>query len=465
MDDNFLLNTPLSQRLFHECAQRLPVIDYHNHLNVHDLAGRRSFQNLAQLWLTGDPYKHRAMRICGVAEKYITGEASELEKFDAWMCTLPKLIGNPLYDWSILEMKRVFGIELKPGVTDSRHLWEETGQLLAQPEFSAPGLLEKFHVEYASPCALLTEELEPFSEFAALNGPSYFGPALAPSLRGDNLVDVNIQTLDALEQITQMRVTSLEEYFCAIEKRLDEFEQAGCRFSDHALDDGFIYLQDDGRDEERFQALRQGEELEQDDSKRLSCAVLKFLASSYARRNWTMQLHIGARRSTSSRLRALAGPAGGFAGIGSCCDVRSLTCMLDEFEKGRWGMPRIILFTLNPADNAVMSVLSGSYSQDGVSGKITQGPAWWWCDHLYGMREVFENISAFGVLSTFVGMTTDSRSLLSFVRHEYFRRALCGWIGDKAEKGEMEASKDMLRTLVEDICYNNAKKLLLNKSI
>ena len=171
-----------------------------------------------------------------------------------------------------------------------------------------------------------------------------------------------------------------------------------------------------------------------------------------------MQLHIGAQRYTSTRLRKLAGPAGGFAGIGNCCDIRSLTQMLDEFEQGVNGMPKVILFTLNPADNAAMSVLSGSYSGDGVEGNVQQGPAWWWCDHLYGMREVLETISSFGVLSTFVGMTTDSRSILSFVRHEYFRRVLCGWLGGKAANGEITASYEALRKLVEDICYYNAKK-------
>ena len=200
--------------------------------------------------------------------------------------------------------------------------------------------------------------------------------------------------------------------------------------------------------------------MEKEDQIRLTSDILRFLAGAYARRGWTMQLHIGAQRNTSTRLRTIAGPAGGFAGIGSGCDVSSLTGMLDDFEQGPHGLPRVILFTLNPADNAVMSVLSGSYSQDGIIGKVQQGPAWWWCDHLYGMREVFESISASGVLSTFIGMTTDSRSLLSFVRHEYFRRALCGWIGEKAARGEFPAEESLLKTLVENVCYRNAKNVV-----
>lgn len=450
MDENFLLNTPLSQRLYHECAKSLPIIDYHNHLDVNDLAADRKFDDLAQLWLLSDPYKHRAMRICGIEERYITGDALPYEKFCKWMEVLPRLIGNPLYDWSILEMKRVFGIELVPGRTEAGQLWDQTRELLQQPEYSALSLLDRFQVEYAAPCASLTDDLSVFGNFKKI----------APSLRGDNIVAVNCKTMEELEALTNRPIETLEDYFAAVTLRLQAFAEAGCRFGDHALDNGFAYREDDGKNRERFRSLRQGRTLKEEDRGFLSSAVLSFLAGEYAKRGWTMQLHIGAQRETSSRLRALAGPAGGFAGIGSGCDVKALTHMLDSFEKSAAGLPKTILFTLNPADNAVMSVLGGSYSQDGIAGKVQQGPAWWWCDHLYGMREVFESISAFGLLSVFVGMTTDSRSILSFVRHEYFRRALCSWLGEKAARGDLIAPEDALRALVEDVCYNNAQKYI-----
>ncbi len=450
MDDHFLLTTQLSQQLYHGCAGLLPVIDYHNHLSVRDLAENRRYQNLAQLWLVSDPYKHRAMRICGVPEQCITGDADDFEKFAAWMAVLPRLMGNPLYDWSVMEMKRVFDIDLIPGVTDAVWLWGETNRKLAMPEYSALALLARFHVEYAAPCAALTDDIADYLRF----------DNLAPSLRGDDLTALIPSSIDRLEHLTKTAIHTLESYYAAIDRRLDGFAHAGCRFSDHALDNGFAYLPDDGKNRHRFQMWRQSGALEKEDQIRLTSDILRFLAGAYARRGWTMQLHIGAQRNTSTRLRTLAGPAGGFAGIGSGCDVSSLTRMLDDFERDPHGLPRVILFTLNPADNAVMSVLSGSYSQDGVIGKVQQGPAWWWCDHLYGMREVFESISAYGVLSTFIGMTTDSRSLLSFVRHEYFRRALCGWIGEKAARGEFPAEGSMLKTLVEDICYRNAKNVV-----
>lgn len=450
MEEIFLLNTSTAQYLYHEHAENLPVIDYHNHLNVAELAEKRQYSNLAQIWLLSDPYKHRAMRICGVEENRITGEADEFEKFSAWMSVLPRLVGNPLYDWSVMEMKRVFGMELRPGITDTRLLWEEGNEKLQKPEYSALALLERFHVEYAAPCALITEDISSFRFFQKL----------APSLRGDTIVNITKECIDSLEETAQIGIKSEEDFFTALETRLRAFEEAGCRFSDHALDDDFVYYPDDGKNSGRFLELIQGKELQEEEKAKLASEILRFLAGEYARRGWTMQLHIGARRRTSSRLRVIAGPAGGFAGIGGCCDIRNLTCMLDDFEKARYGLPKTILFTLNPADNAAMSVLSGSYSQDGVGGKVQQGPAWWWCDHLYGMREVFENISAFGVLSVFVGMTTDSRSILSFVRHEYFRRALCGWLGEKVHRGEMTADKEVLGKMVEDICYYNAKRRL-----
>lgn len=453
MKENFLLNTDLSQWLFHQCAKDLPVIDYHNHLSIGDLEEDRNFQNLAQLWVLSDPYKHRAMRICGVQEKYITGEAEDYEKFKAWMAALPKLIGNPLYDWSILEMKRIFEIDINPEANDYERLWEEAGRRLSQPDYSASGLLSKFKVEYAAPCASVLDDITVFRQC------NY----IAPSLRGDDMVNLTKETVEKLAEITQAPISTMEEFYTAIFRRIEEFHEAGCRFSDNGLDDGFVFLQDDGQNERRFQELRQGISLTDEEKRRLSSDILRFLSSEYARKGWTMQLHIGAQRYTSSRLRTLAGPAGGFAGIGNCCDVSSLTQMLDSFEQGKYGLPRTILFPLNPADNAVMSVLSGSYSQDGVAGKVQQGPAWWWCDHVYGMREVFENISSFGVLSAFIGMTTDSRSILSFVRHEYFRRVLCGWIGEKAAKGEMTDSPELLKQLVEDVCYRNAKKRIMSE--
>lgn len=448
MNENFLLQTSLAQTLFHECAKELPVIDYHNHLNVGELLGRKKYENLARLWLTSDPYKHRAMRILGIPERYITGETDDREKYSVWMQALPKLVGNPLYDWAILEMRRVFGIEFIPGETRPEYLWDQIQERLDSPEYTAYGILEKFHTEYAAPCAGAEDDI---------SGMETLG-RIAPSLRGDTIVHVNREIVQRLETMTGKEAETLEDYFGILSQRLDAFERAGCRFADHALDNEFEYLEEDGKSDGRFRAVMKGESLQKEEADRLACAVLRFLAGKYAEKGWTMQLHIGAERNTSTRLRKLAGPAGGFAGIGSCCRIQSLTQMLDEFEQMPQGLPRILLFTLNPSDHAAMAVLEGSYSQDNVEGKVQLGPAWWWCDHLHGMRDVFDVVSSYGVLWGFLGMTTDSRSVLSFVRHEYFRRALCGWIGEKAAKGEWNASVGQIRELVERVCYKNAAR-------
>lgn len=450
MNEEYLLNNDISKTLFHIFAEKMPIIDFHNHLCVHDLSMNRQYENIAELWVKSDPYKHRAMRICGIDEKYITGAAADREKFRAWLSVLPKLVGNPLYDWSVLEMKRVFGIEFEPDRADADRLWQETGALLKEADYRAGGILDRFHVEYAAPCTEIDNELEAFKN----------QKNLAPSLRSDRLMEGSEICIRKLEQAADMEIQSLEDYFKAIAKRLDAFEQAGCRFSDHALDNGFSYFGDDGNNPKRFDALRRGEKLKIEDRRYFASAVLRFLAGEYAERGWTMQLHIGAQRFTSSRLRALAGGEGGFAGIGNCCSVESVTSMLDDFEKGEKGLPAILLFTLNPSDNAVMSVLSGSYTRPGASGWVQQGTAWWWCDHIQGMRQVFETISAFGVLSVFLGMTTDSRSLLSFVRHEYFRRVFCGWLGEKIQRGEIIAPAESIGQLVENICYWNIKRRL-----
>lgn len=245
----------------------------------------------------------------------------------------------------------------------------------------------------------------------------------------------------------------------AISIRLSDFFEAGCRFADHALDHGFIYYKDDGKNELRLKNILEGRKIDDEDRRRLTSYMLLFLGEEYANHNFVMQLHIGAQRFTSSKLRRSAGAAGGFACIGNSVDIVSLTTYLDELEQTPGGLPQIMLFTLNPADNGMISVLSGSYSKDYTAGLITQGPAWWWCDHKHGICDVLDHVASFGLLSNFVGMTTDSRSFLSLVRHDYFRRILCDWIGIRVSQQELPDSYDELRELVYDVCYGNAKKI------
>ena len=449
MQQDYLLTTPLARKLYQEIARPLPLIDYHNHLSIQDIAQNRTYDNIAELWLLSDPYKHRAMRICGVPERDITGSSSPKEKFTAWCRIFPQLLGNALYDWSQMEMEWIFHIKDPIREENAELIWHKANEKLKQPEYSARGLLAQFGVEYAAPCTSLCDDLSPYEAL----------PGIAPSLRGDDMLAPTPALIRKLEQLTSQKIHTFADYVTAIRKRLTDFHTVGCRFSDHALDNGFTYITEDGRQEQHFQQILLEKTLEPGDHASLISGILRAVAKEYAALGWTMQLHIGAQRYTSSRLRDLVGPAGGFAGIGHTADVLSLTRMLDDMEQPD-GLPRTLLFTLNPADNEVMSILSGSYTGDGIRAKVSQGPAWWWCDHLNGMRQVFETQASCSVLSTFVGMTTDSRSILSMLRHDYYRRALCGWLGEKVKTGEYPDDYELLGSIVRKLSYENISNIL-----
>lgn len=450
MHSDFLLTAELSKRLYNECAKNLPIIDYHNHLAVSDIADNREPENIARLWVISDPYKHRAMRILGIPEKYITGGASDYEKFEVWYNALPRLIGNPLFDWSVMEMKTVFDFDLLP-FTDAKTVWNELNARLSG--MTARDILAKFNIEYSAPCASIVDDMTVFDKDAGL----------CPSLRGDDLLLPSPELTGKLEVLTEAKIKTLDDYMRALDVRLDAFSAVGGVFTDHALDNGFRYIDDDGKNGERFAAHMSGSVLSEEDAASLRSYILKKLASFYARRGFTLQLHIGAQRYTSTRLREKAGPAGGYAAIGSCADVKSIAVLLDAVEKEEAGLPHVLLFTLNPADNAVMATLSGSYAKDGAEALVSQGPAWWWCDHYQGIRDMLDNFTHHSVLSTFIGMTTDSRSLLSFVRHDYFRRVLCEWISDMVSKNRLPNDFNLLADTVSRICYKNAKRALGGK--
>lgn len=447
---DFLLNSELAKRLYHDGAADLPVIDYHNHLAVEEIDKDYRFENLYDLWIRPDPYKHRAMRMCGVPEEKITGGASAEEKFQAWCTIFPELVGNPLYQWSLMELRDVLEIRELPSAENWKALWRNSGNYLEKNPVTARGILKKYRVEYNSPCATLTDDLS-----------LYPGKEdLAPSLRGDTVVAPFPEAIEKLEKLTELPVKNLEQYRTAVSIRLRAFKKAGCRFADHSLDNGFHYYEEDGKNELRFQKALSGELSTKEEKDRLMSGLLRFLGGQYAALGIVMQLHMGAQRTTSTRLRKIAGAAGGYACIGNSIDVDSLTRFLDDLEMQVSGMPRVILFALNPADHAMVSALAGSYSKDGVAGLVTQGPAWWWCDHNYGMESLLENTAAYGLLSNFAGMTTDSRSFLSFIRHDYFRRILCDWMARQAMEQKLPDSPEILKACVYRMCYGNAKKIL-----
>lgn len=354
MNSDFLLQSTGARRLYETYAKAAPIVDFHNHICVADVAANRRYEDLTQLWLAPDPYKHRLMRVCGVAERYITGSAEPFEKFEKFCEISPYLAGNPVFDWSKMELSSVFGIEKLPCRETARYIFDAARERLASTEYSCGGILRRFHIAYQSPVAQLLDDLSNFD-----------GASCAPSLRGDQLL---APTEDLLA-------------------RLGDFDAKGCRFADHALDHGF------------FDSPLQGKRLIR-------------LAGEYAKRGWTLLLHLDAKRQTSQRLAQIAGPAGGYAAVGGSFDTAKLCDLLNEMELAG-GLPDTVLFPLNLGDQAPLAVLQGSFSEDGIAAKVQLGPAWWWNDHALGIRNTLNCVASYGAVSQFIGMTTDSRSMSS----------------------------------------------------
>ncbi|MBQ9783993.1 MAG: glucuronate isomerase [Clostridia bacterium] len=422
MREDVFLKSQTARTLYENFARELPIIDYHNHVSVADIATDRRFEDLTALWIAPDPYKHRLMRICGIDEHFITGDADPFEKLEQYCTVFPTLAGNPVYDWSRMELSRVFGIDRPINAENARYIYDAVNEKLRSAEFSNNAILARFGIEYQSPVATVFDDLSPFD-----------GVHTAPSLRGDNLLAPTPELIARLQSETDMTVTDTASYIAALGVMLDRFHAAGCRFADHALDSGFFEKDTDGKQAE----------------------ILMRLGVEYAKRRWTLLLHMDAKRQTSDRLLRVAGPAGGYACVGGGFNVSAVCDLLGDMERAG-GLPDTVLFPLNMSDQAPLAVMQGSFSEDGVASKVQLGPAWWWCDHAMGIRNTLSCIASFGVLSRFIGMTTDSRSILSFARHDYFRRLLCSFIAEQNESEAWELSTDTMGDIVTRICYQNA---------
>ncbi|MBR2908371.1 MAG: glucuronate isomerase [Clostridia bacterium] len=423
MKSDFLLKTKGAERLYLEYAKPLPIIDYHNHLSVADIASDKRFEDLYELWLACDPYKHRLMRICGVDEHFITGDAAPYEKFERFCESFPLLAGNPVYDWARMELSGVFGINTVLTKDNARYVYDKCNEMLASREFSNNAILARFGIEYQSPVASILDDLSPFD-----------GKHVAPSLRGDNLLDPTKELTEELSRRTGEQISDPDTYINAVSILLDRFSAAGCRVADHALDAGFFESDTDGKKTD----------------------LLSRLGVEYAKRGWTLLLHMDAKRKTSTRLARVAGPAGGYAAVGGGFETSAVCDLLNAMEE-RGGLPDTVLFPLNMSDQAPLAVMQGSFSENGVPSKVQLGPAWWWCDHTMGIENTLNAISSFGVLSQFIGMTTDSRSILSFVRHDYFRRILCSFVDRKNAESDWGLPFEMQGDIVRRISYENAK--------
>ncbi len=458
----FLLQNDTAVELFQSVVD-LPIIDYHNHIDPADLANNRRYENLTQLWLSLDPYKHRLMRINGVPEAQITGAAPDREKFQRWAETLPRALGNPLFHWSALEMKRVFGIDELLNPDNAPEIWQACNEQLQQDDYRVVPLIQRWRVQTMSTSDDLLDDLAPHRQVSLTHELNVF-----PSLRGDTILSFGKANdrswLNKLTKQAGHKINSLADYQSAVHGRIQYFADAGCQLADHALDPDFHFRLPTGAEAATyFQRVLDHETLSPEEHTKLISYLLNFLGKAYADQGWTLQLHIGAQRRTSRRLKQLAGGAGGYAGIGSTCDIDSLGRLLDSLERSGQ-LPRIILYTLNPSDYEAMASLTGSFAEDGVPGKIQLGPAWWYNDHYQGIERHLNVLASYGMLSRFIGMTTDSRSPLSFSRHEYFRRVLCNTVGTWAEAGQLPNDMNLLRSLVQDIAYQNAEQWIQSKN-
>ena len=456
MDEDFLLPTQTAQELYHGYAEKMPILDYHCHINPQEIAEDRHFENIAQIWLGGDHYKWRQMRSNGVEERYITGGAPDWEKFLMWARTLEKAVGNPLYHWSHLELKRYFGYD---GILNERtapEVWELCSQKLAQPSMGARGILK------ASGVRLLCTTDDPLDSLQwhrKLAEDSAAPCRVLPTWRPDLALSIRGEAFAAytgkLGAAADVKISSFRDWKAAMEKRIGYFAGLGCRASDH----GMLYVPyepaSDQEVEEIFAARMEGRQVSRQEERKFQTAAMLFLGEAYAKRGWVMQLHFGVTRNNNRRMFQKIGADTGFDGIYSQVPLAELSAYLDALCSQK-ALPKTILYSLNPNDNAAIGTLIGCFQEPGAAGKIQQGSAWWFNDHKSGMVKQMTSLANLGLRGNFIGMLTDSRSFLSYTRHEYFRRVLCGMLGGWVEQGECPADMEWLGGIVQDISYCNA---------
>ncbi|WP_313683723.1 glucuronate isomerase [Pantoea sp.] len=461
MDEDFLLQTGFARRLYHDYAATMPIYDYHCHLNPREIAEDRRFANLGQIWLEGDHYKWRALRAAGVEESLITGAStSDYDKYIAWAHTVPKTLGNPLYHWTHLELRRPFGItNTLFGPDTAQQIWDRCAEKLASPEFSARGIMRQMNVRMVGTTDDPVDSLQYHRQIADDDS---IAIDVAPSWRPDRVFKIEldgfVDYLERLEAAADVAINSFAALRRALMQRLDHFAAHRCRAADHGIETlRFAPVPDDHTLDTILAKRRLGDQLEEHEIAQFSTAVLVWLGAEYARRGWVMQLHIGAIRNNSTRMFRLLGPDSGFDSIGDNNIAWPLARLLDAMDiEDR--LPKTILYCLNPRDNEVLATMAGNFQGAGIAGKVQFGSGWWFNDQRDGILRQLEQVSQIGLLSQFVGMLTDSRSFLSYTRHEYFRRILCNLLGQWVKDGILPEDESLLGNMVQDICFNNAQR-------
>ncbi len=456
--EDFLLQTKTARVLYHEHAERMPIYDYHCHLPAELIAADHRFDNLTQAWLAGDHYKWRAMRTNGVAEKFITGSASDYEKFEKWAQTVPCCLRNPLYHWTHLELKNPFGIKDKLlGSKTAKPIYEACSEMLRTADFSVRNIMRKMNVKLVCTTEGPLDSLEHHKKIRE----DGFEIKVHTAFRPDQAMAVeDVQGLKAfiekLALLCDSEITNFHSYIGALRRRHDYFHQNGCRLSDHGLDTAYAEDYSQGEIDKMFQKLLRGQSLEPVECLKFKSAMMVELALMDYEAGWVQQLHLGALRNNSTRLFRSLGRDIGCDSMGDLETARPLSKFLDHLDTDN-KLPKTILYNLNPRDNALCATMVGNFQDGSSPGKMQYGSAWWFLDQKDGMEDQLNVLSNMGLLSRFVGMLTDSRSFLSYPRHEYFRRILCNVLGNDVEAGLLPHDLDLLGKMVEDICYNNAK--------
>ncbi|MFV8324958.1 glucuronate isomerase [Flavobacterium sp. ZS1P14] len=456
ISDDFLLNSPTAVTLYNEYAKTQPILDYHNHLSPKDIAEDRQFENITQMWVEGDHYKWRAMRANGIDEKYITGDATDLEKFKKWAETVPYTLRNPLYHWTHMELKNYFGIEDLLNGDTAEKIYEQCTALIKTPAFSVKNLLRKMNVKVVGTTDDPTDDLRYHKQIRE----DQFEITVVPSFRPDKSVNIEnsaefLGWIDKLEKSVGYGITTFESFVNAIQMRHAFFHEMGCRVSDHGH--GTYYASDFTEEEVAaiFDKAREGKNLSDLEIDKYKSAMLFKLALMNNEKSWTQQFHVGAIRNNNTRMNQLLGPDNGFDSVGSPNTAEKMAQFFDRLNLAN-GLTKTIVYNLNSSESEMVAAMVANFNEGPIPGKMQYGAAWWFLDQKQGMENQMNVLSNFGLLSRFVGMVTDSRSFMSFSRHDYFRRIVCNVLGDEMEKGLVPDNMVFIGKMVENICFNNA---------
>ncbi len=460
LDQDFLLESPTARWLYHDVAKQQPIIDYHCHLPPQQVASNHKFRNLYEVWLAGDHYKWRAMRSCGVAERFCTGDASDWEKFQAWAQTVPQTLRNPLYHWTHLELRDPFGLEgvlLSPQTAE--HVWKACNEKLQTESFTTQGLLSHFDVQVVCTTDDPIDDLAAHKQHAQQAHPA---TRLYPTWRPDKVLGVDQPEawnawVDKLGEAAGMDIRTLDDAREALRRRHTAFHEVGCRLSDHGLETAYAHAYVESDLQRIFKHARSGARPSEHEVAQFRSALLYEMALWDHERGWVQQFHFGALRNNNSRAYKNLGPDVGFDSMGDWPIAAPLARFLDRLDESDQ-LAKTILYTHNPRDNDLYATMIGNFQDGRVAGKMQFGSAWWFLDQKQGMEAQLDSLSNMGILSRFVGMLTDSRSFLSYSRHEYFRRILCNKIGDEVERGLLPNDRGLLSKLVEGVCYTNARE-------